>query len=264
MTALIDPDVDDIRDREDREAEDREAMRVAAQQKARQRARKRRDQLANRVDVLDELRVGQVELLAKAPTIADVAAFFGINAGSLGRLLRWYRDEFIEDGWTAASRCDDDLWTDEAVVRAALLLDGVQSAAAAEIRYLLGVDGLPVAFSSRDYRIQQCEKVFERAMAVVGDVHGESSPVAVWRELQQMPRYELQALAVALASLVPDDVPGLGEYLRELAGKRDSIAAGLALLIPQRSPLFARRRSRGRGRGRSFAEPGGVAVCAQR
>lgn len=259
MTALFEPDVDDIRDREDREAEDREALRVVAQQQARRRARQRRDKLASRVDVLDELRVGQAERLAKAPTIADVAAFFGISTASLVTLLRSHRDEFIEDGWTAANRYGDDLWTDQAVVRAALLLDGAKSAVAAEIRYLLDVDGLPVAFSSRDYRIKQCEKVFERAMAVVGDVHGESSPVAVWRELQQMPRYELQALAVALAALVPDDVPGLGEYLRELAGKRDSSAAGLALLIPQRSPLFARRRAG--GRDRSCVDPGGGAYA---
>lgn len=259
MTALFEPDVDDIRDREDREAEDREALRVVAQQQARRRARQRRDKLASRVDVLDELRVGQAERLAKAPTIADVAAFFSISTASLVTLLRSHRDEFIEDGWTASNRYGDDLWTDQAVVRAALLLDGAKSAVAAEIRYLLDVDGLPVAFPTRDYRIKQCEKVFERAMAVVGDVHGESSPVAVWRELQQMPRYELQALAVALAALVPDDVPGLGEYLRELAGKRDSSAAGLALLIPQRSPLFARRRAG--GRDRSCVDPGGAAYA---
>lgn len=260
MTALFDRDVDDIRDREDREAEDREALRVLAQQQARRRARQRRDKLASRVDVLDELRVGQAERLAKAPTIADVAAFFGISTASLVTLLRSHRDEFIEDGWTPANRYGDDLWTDQAVVRAALLLDGVvKSAVAAEIRYLLDVEGLPVVFSSRDYRIKQCEKVFERAMAVVGDVHGESSPVAVWREVQQMPRYELQALAVALAALVPDDVPGLGEYLRELAGKRDSSAAGLALLIPQRSPLFTRRRAG--GRDRSYVDPCGAAYA---
>jgi len=261
MTALFDPDVD-IRDREDREAEDREALRREARQQARRRARQRRDKLASRVDVLDELRVGQPERLAKAPTIADVAAFFGISTGSLVTILRWHRDEFIEDGWVAANRSGDDLWTDQAVVRAALLLDGVKSAVAAEIRYLLDVEGLPVAFCSRGYRIKQCESVFERAMAVVGDVHGESSPVAVWRELQLMPRYELQALAVALAALVPDDIPGLGEYLRELAGASDSIAAGLALLIPQRSPLFTRRRAA--GRDRPSAQPGGVEVYAQR
>jgi len=132
MTALFDPDVD-IRDREDREAEDREALRRVARQQARRRARQRRDKLASRVDVLDELRVGQAERLAKAPTIADVAAFFGISTGSLVTLLRWHRDEFLQDGWVAANRSGDDLWTDQAVVRAALLLDEVKSAVAAEI-----------------------------------------------------------------------------------------------------------------------------------
>jgi len=260
MTALYDGD--DIGDREDREAEDRESLRIAARQQARRRARRRRDKLVRRVDVLDEVRVGQVELLTAAPTITDVAHFFGIGTGSLVTLLRWHREEFVADGWTATRRSNDDYWTDEAVVRAALLLDGGRSEVAAEIRYLLDVDTLPVACSSRDYRIKQCERVFERAMAVVGDVHGESSAVAVWRQLQVMPRYELQALTVALAALVPEDVSGLAEFLRELGGTNGSVAAGLALLIPQRSPLFARRRAA--GRDRSSAEPGGVEVYAQR
>jgi hypothetical protein len=262
MTALFDTEADEVRDREDRDAEDSEALRLAARYQRRRRARQRRDKLVNRVDVLDELRVGRVELLAKAPTRADVAAFFGISVGSLVTLLRWHRDEFIEDGWTAAGRSGADVWTDEAVVRAALLLTGVKSAVADEIRYLLDVDGLPVAFSSREHRINQCEKVFESTMKIVGDVHGEASAVDIWRELQDMPRYDLQALVVALAALVPDDVPGLGEYLRELAGSGGSIAGGLALLIPQRSPLFTRRRAG--GRAPSSEEPGGVEVYAQR
>lgn len=262
MTALIDHEFDDDRDREDRAADDREALRVAAEQQARRRARRRRDKLVARVDVLDELRVGQVQRLSGTPGITDVAAFFEIDPSSLVTLLRWHRDEFCDDGWSRQFSRDRDAWTDQAVLRAALLLDGMDSAPAAEIRYLLDVSALPVAFSSRDYRIRQCAKVFERAMAVIGDVHGDSSPVGVWRELQDMPRYDVQALVVALAALVPDDVAGLGEYLRELGGTQDSIAGGLALLIPQKSPLFARRRSP--GRDPKSSEPGGVSVYARR
>lgn len=262
MTALIDHDYDDSRDRAERAADDREALRIAAEQQARRRARRRRDKLVSRVDVLDELRVGQVERLSGNPAISDVAAFFEIETAPLMTLLRWHRDEFNDDGWSQRFSADCDTWTDQAVLRAALLLDGTDSAPAAEIRYLLDVSALPVAFSSREYRIRQCEKVFERAMAVIGDVHGESSPVGVWRELQDMPRYDLQALVVALAALVPDDVAGLGEFLRGLGGTQDSIAGGLALLIPQKSPLFARRRSP--GRDPKSSEPGGVSVCAGR
>lgn len=264
MTALFDHDIDD-RDIADREARDRETLRTEAAMRARQRAQERRDKLVGRVDVLDELRVGQLEFLVGCPSIADVAAFFDIGASTLSRLLRTFPQEFAHDGWTApGSRGGKDRWTDRAVVRAALLLDEVQSVPAAEIRYLLGVDALPVAFSNRnrDRRIKQCEKVFADAMAVVEDVHGESSPVEVWRRFQEMPRYELQALAVTLAALVPDDVPGMGAFLREIGGQHGHVAEGLAQLIPLRSDLYARRRRAGR-EPRS-TEPGGVTVMARR
>lgn len=261
MTALFDHDIDD-RDGADREAQDREALRAEAEYKAQLRAQDRRHKLVSRVDVLDELRVGQLEFLAGTPSIADVAAFFDIGASALSRLLRTFPEEFIKDGWTARSPGGKDRWTDRAVVRAALLLDETDSAPAAEIRYLLGVAALPVAFCSRDWRINQCEKVFAQAMAVVEDVHGESSPVAVWRLLQEMPRYDLQALTVALAALVPDDVPGIGAFLREIGGQQGRVAEGLAQLIPHRSALYERRRRAGRDPRSS--EPGGVTVMARR
>lgn len=264
MTALLDHDLYD-RDNADREAQEREAqvLRAAAEQKAQKRESERRDKLVARVDVLDELREGQLSFLAGAPSIADVAAFFDVGASAVNRLLRTFPDEFTRDGWTAApSRSAQDRWTDRAVIRAALLLDEIDSAPAAEIRYLLNVAALPVSFSSREYRITQCEKVFAQAMTVVEDVHGESSPVAVWRRFQEMPRYELQALTVALAALVPDDVPGTGSFLRKIGGRQGRVAEGLAQLIPLRSALYERRRRP--GRDPRSAEPGGVTVMARR
>lgn len=262
MTALFDHDVYD-RDTADRDAQDREALRAEAEKKAWERARDRRHKLVGRVDVLDEVCGGQIEYLAGTPSIADVAAFFDIGASALTTLLRKFPDEFARDGWTAArSRSGKDRWTDRAVLRAALLLDDVESAPAAEIRYRLDVAALPVAFSSREYRITQCEKLFTQAMAIVEDVHGDSSPVDIWRRFQEMPRYELQALTVALAALVPDDVPGTGSFLRSIGGRHGHVAEGLAQLIPVRSTLYERRRRAGR-EPRS-TEPGGVAVMARR
>lgn len=262
MTALFDHDIDD-RDAADREAQDRETLRVEAERRAQQRAQERRNKRVSRVDVLDELLVGQLEFLAGSPSIADVAAFFDIGASALSRLLRTFPEEFTRDGWTAPpSRGGKDRWTDQAVIRAALLLDETDSAPAAEIRYLLDVAALPVAFSSRDYRIKQCEKLFAQAMGLVEDVHGESSPVAVWRRLQEMPRYELQALTVTLAALVPDDVPGMGAFLRELGGPQGRVAEGIAQLVPLGSALYERRRRA--GRDPRSKEPGGVTVMARR
>ncbi len=65
----------------------------------------------------------------------------------MNRLLRMFPDEFALDGWSAPQvRGGKDRWTDRAIVRAALLLDEVPSAPAAEIRYRLDVAALPVAF----------------------------------------------------------------------------------------------------------------------
>ncbi|KDE96896.1 hypothetical protein Y900_030140 [Mycolicibacterium aromaticivorans JS19b1 = JCM 16368] len=262
MTALFDHDIYSD-DHSDRAAQDREALRVEAEKKAQERARERRNKLVRRVDVLDELLDGEVEFLAGSPSIADVAAFFDIGASALNRLLRMFPDEFALDGWSAPQvRGGKDRWTDRAIVRAALLLDEVPSAPAAEIRYRLDVAALPVAFSSREWRIGQCERLFAQAMAVVEDVHGESSPVDIWRRFQEMPRYELQALTVALAALVPDQVPGTGAFLRTIGGRQGRVAEGLAQLIPVRSNLHERRRRAGREPRSS--EPGGVAVIARR
>lgn len=261
MTALFDHDIDDDADREARLEEYR---RAEAAKKARQRARERRDALSGRVDVLDELLCADSEeLLGGHVAIDDVAAFFHVDAGVLRTLLRKYGDEFTRDGWTAArSRYGTDAWTDRAVVRAALLLDDVTSERAAEIRYRLDVAALPVAFSSRGLRIKQCERLFAQAMEVVAEVQGEASPEALWRRLQEMPRYELQALAVAVAALVPtDDVP-IGGFLREIGGPQRRVAEGLAQLVPLRSDLYERRRRAGRDPRSS--EPGGVKISAQR
>lgn len=242
-----------------------------AAQVARRRERQRRSGLVLRVDVLDELVASGANRLPALPTIADVAAFFDIDTGPLSTLVRQYRDEFREDGWQPNRRggAGVDQWTEEAVIRAALLLEtgvGCKSYVAAQIRYHLGCGPLPLAFSTTDARLAQCAKLYEKAQTVVGDVHGEQGPAEIWRELQSIPRYELQSLVVALAAMVPDDQPGVGRYLCEVASSRPRVVGsrerGLALLIPRRSRLLNRRRSR--GAEPEAAEPGGFAASAQR
>lgn len=269
MTALFDHDFDDDLSHEDhedhaeREARLEEYRRAEAAKKARQRARERRDTLSARVDVLDELACAeQVEALVGHVALDDVADFFDVDPSVLRTLLRKYGDEFARDGWTAArSRYGTDAWTDRAVVRAALLLDDVASERAAEIRYRLDVAALPVAFSSRGVRIKECERLFAQAMEAVAQVQGETSPETFWRGVQEMPRYELQALAVALAALVPTDVP-IGGFLRDIGGPQRRVAEGLAQLVPLRSDLYQRRRRAGRDPRSS--EPGGVKIAARR
>lgn len=247
-----------------------EELRLDAERVARQRARKRRDVLAVRVDVLDELYTGDKPALPAQPTIVDVAAFFGIDRGPLTTLVRHYSDEFRHDGWRPHHpiRAGLDLWTQESVIRAALLLDravGCKSEIADQIRYHLGQAELPVVFSTTDARLEQCAKLYQKAQTVVGDVHGEQGPATIWRDLQDTPRYDLQSLIVALAAMVPDDQPGIGSYLCEIStrpGHPGSRERGLALLVPRRTKLLMRRRRP--GAEPYSTEPGGIAATAKR
>lgn len=245
--------------------------REEAAMKARQRERQRRNLLSLRVDVLDELTAAGGQRLPAQPAIGDVAEFFGIDSGPLSTLVRAYGDELRQDGWQPRrpGKPEVDLWTDEAIIRAALLLDtavGCKSLVAEQIRYHLGCAALPLAFSTSDGRLAQCAKLYEKAQTVVGDVHGEQGPAEIWRALQNTPRYELQSLVVALAAMVPDDQPGVGRYLCEVASSRPGITGsrerGLALLIPRRTRLLQRRRTP--GPELSASEPGGFAAIAQR
>ena len=232
-------------------------LRMNAERVAQYRARKRRDKLVTRIGVLDELVTGRTEVLRRAhPALGEVAEFFGIDCGPLHTLLRLRREEFLSDGWR------HDRWTDEAIIRAALLLEDGESEAADEIRYHLRESELPVVYSSHARRIDQCAKDYERAMSLIEAVHGGESAHDTWRRLQDMPRYELQALAIAAAALVPEDADNLGAYLKAICGRNGSVAQGLALLIPRPSKLYRRRRSA--GRRRYIDQPGGVSVTAQR
>lgn len=245
--------------------------RAGAERIARIRARQRINTLVSRVDVLDEMSATGTPPVPTHPTIGDVARFFGVDRGPLTTLVRQYGEDFRRDGWRP-NRLDGskhDVWTDEAIIRAALLLDtevGCKSAVAEQIRYHLGYGPLPLCFSTSEARLAQCAELYHRAQIVVGDVHGEEGPEQIWRDLQDTPRYELQSLVVALAAMVPEDQPGVGRYLCEVASSRPGVAGsrerGLALLIPRRTRLLNRRRSR--GAEPESAEPGGFAATAAR
>ncbi len=221
--------------RTDRE---REEQRRLAQQK---RDRKIRNKLSRVVAVLDEL----IAPGDRQPRCLDeVAEFYGVSQHRLATVLEKYREEFSRDGWRPQSHRHDghDLWTDRAVVRAGLLLE--KSTVAAHLRHLLGVGEIPLVYSQGDSRVAECRQLYSKALTVVADVHGDASPDDLWRAMQGADRYDLMAMVVALAALTPYDRPSLGQWLREISAvttKDGSIARGLALLIPQRQTVDARK-----------------------
>ena len=238
---------------------DREEQRRVAQQR---RDRKVRNKLSRVVDVLDEL-LGPGEQQPRC--LGEVADFYGVSQYRLSAVLEKHREEFSRDGWQPHNRAHDgqDLWTDRAVVRAGLLLE--KSSVAAHLRHLLGVGDIPLVYSQSDARLAECRQLYNRALTVVADIHGESSTDDLWRAMQGADRYDLMAMVMTLASLTPYDRPSLGQWLREISAlttKDGSIARGLALLIPQRQAVDARKlKESGSARSHRARADGEGAVC---
>lgn len=190
---------------------DREEQRRVAQQR---RDRKVRNKLSRVVDVLDEL-LGPGE--QQPGCLGEVADFYGVSQYRLSAVLEKHREEFSRDGWQPHNRAHDgqDLWTDRAVVRAGLLLE--KSSVAAHLRHLLGVGDIPLVYSQSDARLAECRQLYNKALTVVADIHGESSTDDLWRAMQGADRYDLMAMVMTLASLTPYDRPSLGQWLREIS-----------------------------------------------
>lgn len=221
--------------------------------KRRERDRKRRDHLSTIVGVLDDVGgPGQI----RPRTLAQVAAFYEVHPWVVTRTVRRHIQEFRADGWRPRHEGspESDRWTDQAVVRAGLLI--AESAVAAHLRHLLGISAMPLMYSTSRARSQQCRRLYEKALAVVADVH-ECSPDDLWRTMQTTDRYELMSLVVALAALTPYEQPGIGRWLQELGGDagKDGCASkglGLAMLVPLRQHHDERQ----------LPQPGAAARCA--
>lgn len=222
--------------------------RAAAAQAARKRARARRDELSLMVGVLEEM---SVPTLPGQPHTSDVAGFFDVDVALIMSIVRAHHQEFVRDGLWRDGDHREWVWSGRSVVRVGLLLAaeqdirGVDCPVAKELEYRLGEGDLPLVYSTAGGHVASCKASYERATEVVEAVR-DTQPDELWRELQSADRYQLQALVVTLAALVPPDMPDLAGWLTELpvpgtdgVGKAQSVAKGLAQLIPKRSPVLS-------------------------
>lgn len=198
---------------------------------------RRRTRLAANVGVLNEISTTPGQ---RPTTLTAVASFYEVAPEKLGQLLREHHNEFTEDGWLPAHphhQGSSDVWTDRAIVRAGLLLEGSETAD--YLRYRLGLGEMPVLYSSSAVQVNGCRRLYEKALEIVEDTR-DTCPADLWRELLQKDHHELMGLVITLAALVPDDQPDLGHWLQELAGSKPTIARGLSMLVPVRSRLHPR------------------------
>ena len=80
----------------------------------------------------------------------------------------------------------------------------------------------------------RCTRHMRIAYGIAGAVH-DAHPNMAWRQLDNLSRYEVQAVAIALAAMVPIDQPGLLDWVSKLGTFQNgtsTIGLGLSRLIP--------------------------------
>lgn len=224
-------DYDDADEREhDRDLDNATELRRSKMQ---ERKRERRGLLAGNTAILDQFepRIGETA------TLDEVAELLGVEAtsGTLRNVLNRHSDELLADGWDRLR----DTFTRRAIIRLAQIMRSDKARAiteAASARYRV------ISFGSARDRLQhtrRCQAVMDQALEIAERIKDED-PAENWQLLNGLDRYTLQAVIIALGSIVQLEAPGPLRWLQAIAprhhvggGRQDGQAAsGLALIVP--------------------------------
>ncbi|QYC55129.1 helix-turn-helix protein binding domain protein [Mycobacterium phage Boilgate] len=198
--------------------------------KASHTTREQRDRYATRTSVLDQFepRIGDTA------TRAEVGELLGMDRRNFRYALSAHRDELLQAGYDP----DTDTWTREAVLRLAMMTRKPQASAVA---LAAGVPPhepkLPSLGGAGAGHVHKCRRWVREAAELAEEVE-TFDPAEVWERLSAYSRYELQAIAVALAGMVPIDEPGAMLRLPQIAGLEVTrgmthlVARALAQLVP--------------------------------
>ncbi|AOT23176.1 hypothetical protein SEA_TAQUITO_56 [Mycobacterium phage Taquito] len=199
-----------------------------------QQKRQRRNVMARNTEVLDDFGI-----TTQIVTTDELCSVLRIVPQALRNILRTHRQELLDAGYSPE---DGGWFTREAVMRVALLLRPTTSAVAGQIAEAAGMRYTRITFGGGGAHASRCSAIIDQAVDVAQRVH-EECPAELWHDLTKMNRYELQALAVALAAMVPVDEASKNELLGWVAGLADNndhrakggIPSGMAQLIPTKA-----------------------------
>lgn len=212
---------------------DSESSRAAAVARKRRRCAKR-DRARRAALITDLTPVAPMGITASTlMTRAEVADFYGISARShLSHFLRKNGDELASAGW---NRGGDDKFAASAIVLIGLMMHARTSPMAAQIKRALDPEiSEPLLIAFGDMSVAVAAQT--RAMELIADVR-DAGAGEVWTQIREWSEFEKLSTLVALAALVPDDIP-LGEWVKrqDPGCKRHplggSVARGLSTLIP--------------------------------
>ncbi|WP_301119885.1 hypothetical protein [Mycolicibacterium fortuitum] len=173
--------------------------------------------------------------------VEDVRGYFQVSQSALRAVTNAHYRELVDVGYQPSAGGRSSRYKARAVAHLGMLMRPTSSRVARSIaeEFGLPVPPLPVgrAFSRNSVHVNRCEQVMARAGDLAHQVR-DDDPALVWSQLERMRRYELQALTVALAALLPVEAGGLGSWLADLPGARDRDgdagprANGLAMVLP--------------------------------
>jgi hypothetical protein len=180
-------------------------------------------------------------------TARQVCDYFGCSRSTLGALTRFNYTEMRELGYTPgrAGTVSTIAYPARSVLHVAMLMRPGSCDRADAIKKALGVWTPPTHGKRWRHKpparshTQVCRRLLDRAFEVAEAVQ-DMDPAAVWEELGNLDRYELQGLVMTFGATLPLEQSGLRDYLARLGqvrgGRRgvqaDAASTGLALLVP--------------------------------
>lgn len=182
-------------------------------------------------------------------TTAELCDYFGTSRSTIVVMLSRHRYELTAMGYRdgAAETRRPGRWTRRAALHAAMLLQPRPGTRARDLQIALGTYTDPEsAYHYTPAHARMCRTELERAIGLVTTVR-EESPMSLWHELADLDRWQMHALVVALAAMVPPDttVKELHDYLNALGGNKRSAIKGLCALVPPRQIIEKQNRKAG-------------------
>ena len=183
--------------------------------------------------------------------IDQIAEYFGISRSGVLSITKRYGTELREVGYIPGFGQMKSSFSRRAVLHVAMLLRPNTSDVAKKLRMKMGVwvDHKPTAedLSHRG----SCKGAIDKAIETIANVR-DIDPHDMWTDLNRLDRWQIQAVAVALATMVPDDltISQLQHYLTDMSkhyrwetGDNPAAAHGLTKLTPQRPARGGRKKA---------------------
>jgi hypothetical protein len=185
-------------------------------------------------------RADLVDLEDDSSTVANVCVYLGVSREMVFGITKRYGHELRSVGYIPGTGSQRSAFTRRSVLHVAMLLPAKVGGRPRELREKLGVwtDKKPAIHDMS--HMGSCRAAIEKAIETIDNVR-EIDPADVWTDLNRLDRWQLQAIVITLAAMIPDNltVRRLTAYLLDISSMHregdPNPAHGLLKLTPPRA-----------------------------